>query len=138
MSPSARRDDEGIIDLRTKDDEPEFTINRVPDDREPGKLPQPIALHGTPLSEGEMAAMKPYDNKVKIKFDKFVNLIATHAYEEIFENHLDEDVIVSTDLLADLANAHEEKEGNKKIPIFFFIGILLGVVIAWILLRTSA
>ncbi len=137
MSFSARHDDEGTIDLRTKDDEPEFKINRVPEDREPGKLPQPAVHQGVPVSEGEMAAMKPYD-KVKIKFDKFVNLIATHAYEEIFEKHLDEDIIVSTDLLADLANAHEEKEGSKKIPIFFFFGILLGVAIAWMLLRTSA
>lgn len=135
MSHSARHDDEGVIDLRTKDDEPEFKINRVPEDREPGQRPQQVSA--TPLVEGEYAAMKPHD-KVKVKFDKFVNLIATHAYQEIFDKHLDEDVIISTDLLTDLANAQEEKGDSKKIPAFFIIGIVIGVLITWLLLRTNA
>lgn len=138
MSHSVRHVDEGVIDLRTKDDEPEFKINRVPEDREPGQRPQQVSgqVSATPLVEGEYAAMKPHD-KVKVKFDKFVNLIATHAYQEIFDKHLDEDVIISTDLLTDLANAQEEKNGSKKIPVFFIIGIVIGVLITWLLLRTN-
>lgn len=135
MPNGARRDDEGVIDLRVKDDEPEFKINRVPEEREPGQRPGQFG--GTPVTEGELAAMKPND-KVKIKFDKFVNLIATHAYQEIFDKHLDEDVVISTDLLADLANAHEEKGDNKKVPVFFFVGILLGVLVTWFLVRSDA
>lgn len=139
MSHSARHDDEGVIDLRTKDEEPEFRVNRMPEDREPGQRPQQLSgqVSATPLVEGEYAAMKPHD-KVKVKFDKFVNLIATHAYQEIFDKHLDEDVIISTDLLTDLANAQEEKSDGKKIPAFFIVGIMIGVLVTWLLLRTTA
>lgn len=139
MPRSQHHDDEGVIDLRTKDDEPEFRINRVPEEREPGQRPQqvPDQVSVTPLASGEYAAMKPHD-KVKVKFDKFVNLIATHAYQEIFDKHLDDDVIISTDLLTDLANSEEEKSDSKKIPAFFIIGIVIGVLVTWLLLRTNA
>lgn len=129
------KDDDDIINLREEDDsnDAEFKINRFEEEG----LADSGASSGNGSGAGtgsESAASKPYD-KVKIKFDKFVNLIATHAYEDIFEKHLDEDVIVSTDLLADLANAHEEKE-NKKTPLIFVLGIVLGGIIAWILFRT--
>lgn len=131
------KDDDEIINLREDDssDGAEFKINRFEDE---GAEDSGGAASGGGFGGGgadsESAASKPYD-KVKVKFDKFVNLIATHAYEDIFEKHMDEDVIVSTDLLADLANAHEEKE-NKKTPLIFVLGIVLGGVVAWILFRT--
>lgn len=114
--------DDDVINLRKVSsnlDEPEFKIERLPE--EAGEL--------------EVAAMKSYD-KVKVKFDKFVNLVATHAYEEVFEKHANEDVIISTDLLADLANSHEDTGEKKKIPVVFLIGILLGIGVTWILLRS--
>lgn len=140
MANNPRHEEEGLIDLRGTD-EPEFRINRVPEDRESGQRLAHSGLNnsqvsGTPVSDGELAALKP-DDKVKIKFDKFVNLIATHAYQEIFDKHLGEDVIISTDLLADLANAHEEKEDGKKGPIFLFAGILIGVLVTWMLLKSG-
>lgn len=115
-----RRDDYGIIDLRGEDDEAEFKIGHVEKADEP--LPQSVG-----------AAGEPHD-KVRVKFDKFVNLISTHAYEEIFDKHQDEDVIVSTNLLTDLANAQEEKS-DKKLPFIFLIGILIGIGVAWFLLK---
>lgn len=119
--------DDDVINLRhTK--EPEFRIDDLPDDRVAGKV------EAAAVSELEQAASKSYD-KVKVKFEKFVNLIANHSYEEIFEKHQDEDVIISTDLLADLANAHEEK-GERKTPVIFLFGILLGVILTWLLLRS--
>lgn len=124
-------DDDGVINLRKGNDsldEPEFKIERVPSSDEAG-------LSAAPVSELESTAMRSYD-KVKVKFDKFVNLVATHAYEEIFEKHADEDVIISTDLLADLANAHEEPAEKKKLPIVFLIGILLGIGITWLLIKS--
>lgn len=135
----SRKNDDGVIDLRNSSDEPEFKINRVPESHESAQRHQDSNSHvpSTPVSAGESAAMHPHD-KVKVKFDKFVNLIATHAYQEIFDKHLDEDVIISTDLLADLANAHEEKDDGKKIPAFFLIGIVLGVILTWIILKSNA
>ncbi|MBI5754230.1 hypothetical protein HZA40_03765 [Candidatus Peregrinibacteria bacterium] len=136
MAHSSRKNDDGVIDLRNSADEPEFKINRVPEERH-GSVGTQEHIPATPLTAGESAAMHPHD-KVKVKFDKFVNLIATHAYQEIFDKHLDEDVIISTDLLADLANAHEEKDDGKKIPAFFLIGIVLGVIVTWIILKANA
>lgn len=123
--------DEGTIDLRgEKDDEPEFRIGHMEDSKREVVGNVEVAS----VSELEAAAMKPHD-KVKVKFDNFVNLVATHAYEEIFNKHSGEDIIVSTDLLADLANAHEERK-DRKTPFMFIFGIVLGVVLAWLLLRT--
>lgn len=122
-----------VINLKKKMgpmDEPEFKIGHV--ESNPGHIGK---VEATPLSDLERTAMNSYD-KVKVKFDKFVNLIATHAYQDIFDKHIDEDVIISTDLLTDLANAHEEKDDGKKVPVVFIVGILLGVVLTYILLKT--
>ncbi len=146
MPQISKKDNDGVIDLRSdpKDvDEPEFKIKRSEEasdssfEGEKSSSHSPEFLGGVksvPVSELEDAALKPYD-KVKVKFDKFVNLVATHDYEEIFEKHMDDDVIISTDLLADLAVAHEEKP-DRKVPFIFIIGIILGIGIAWILLKT--
>ena len=123
---------ENVINLR-KLEEPEFKIGHIeagiPEEK--GELVG--ELRGVKLNEAEASALEPYD-KVKVKFDKFVNLIATHAYEEIFEKHASEDVIISTDLLTDLANAHEEKEG-KRVPLLFVGGLVLGIILTWIILK---
>ena len=121
--------DDGVIDLRSDDDssdvdDSEFKIHHFEEEE----------VEETAPSDLSGVASKPHD-KVKIKFDKFVNLVATHAYEEVFEKHEDEDIIISTDLLADLANAHEEK-GDRKVPAIFLFGILLGLGLAWVLLKT--
>lgn len=124
-----RREDD-VIDLRgdgAKPDDAEFRINRKSDY---GLAPAQSAI----ASEVVQADMNP-NNKVKVKFDKFVNLIASRANDSVFDAHMDEDIIVSTDLLTDLASAQEEKKGNK-MPVIFLFGILLGIGLAWILLRT--
>lgn len=74
--------------------------------------------------------------RVKVRFDKFVQLVATHNFEEVMKKHSKEDLILSTNLLTDLANAHEEepREG-KKLPIIFIVGVVIGVVITYLLIR---
>ena len=116
-------DEEGVIDLRAGEgdfSDAEFEIHSMEEDlpKEPESNIREITAH----------------DRVKVKFDKFVNLIATHAYEEIFDKYNDEDVIVSTDLLADLANAHEEKQMGKTHFLFLF-GILLGIVVTYFLMK---
>ncbi len=124
--------DDGTINLRDEPEreEAEFKIEHVHERRENAVS----STSASYMKEEEVAAMKPHD-KVRLKFDKFVNLVASHAYEEIFEKHADEDVVISTDLLADLANAHEEK-ADKKVPMIFLVGIILGVVITWFILKS--
>ncbi len=144
--------DDGTIDLRIKDktgeriNEAEAVMEAAgsimmdddySDDNERDDVLQDEQLVGKlqPVSmrEAEDIEYEP-TNKVKVKFDKFVNLIATHAYEDIIDKHVDQDIVISTDLLTDLANAHEEKE-DKKTPLLFLLGIVLGIAVTWILLK---
>jgi len=77
--------------------------------------------------------------KVRVNFEKFVQLVATHDFEEVMRKHAKEDIVLSTNLLTDLANAHDDKEedtGKKKIPIFFIVGIILGVIITYWVIRS--
>lgn len=113
------------INLRSEDedDRPEFKIEHVQEE--------------TAFAQNVQEADFKSTDKVKIKFDKFVNLVATHAYEDLFEKYHDEDIVMSTNLLADLANSHEEPEDSKKMPIIFVLGIVLGIGITWVLLKTT-
>ncbi len=73
---------------------------------------------------------------VKVKFDKFVQLVATHNFEEVLKSHANEDIVMNSNLLMDLASAHEDQEEDpKKQPMLIGIGILIGVVAAYILLK---
>ena len=71
--------------------------------------------------------------KVKVSFDNFVKLVANHNYQDVIDKNAEEEVIVSSNLLADLANAHDQEE-ERRIPAIFIIGVLLGIVITYILL----
>ncbi len=134
--------DEGIINLRgdSHENEPEFRINHIDDDTErshsaPKRVAQESVNSHESVSEQVMVTHEP-TNQVKVKFDKFVSLIANHDCEEILDKYMEEDIIVSTDLLTDIANSHQEKQDDKKISLIFFVGALIGVVITWILLKT--
>ncbi|PIR54937.1 hypothetical protein COU74_04335 [Candidatus Peregrinibacteria bacterium CG10_big_fil_rev_8_21_14_0_10_36_19] len=126
--------DDGMINLRKVEkafDEPEFKIKK-----DPVKM-GPFASESTKLKAEAVSSnsAEPSD-KIKVKFDKFVNLIATHAYEDVVEKHKNQDIIMSTDLLTDLANAFEENH-DKKTPVTFMIaGLVIGVIITWLILKS--
>ncbi|MBD3330021.1 hypothetical protein GF354_00655 [Candidatus Peregrinibacteria bacterium] len=124
-----------IINLKSENkaiEDPEFKVNHLGADREQS-VNSAVA---DKISAKEMANMN-VSGKIRISFEKFVNLIATHDYEEIYSKNIDQDVIISTDLLADLANSHQLSEENtRKVPYFFIGGIILGIIITWILLKT--
>lgn len=116
--------DDDTIDLREKDfPKSGFKVDHIE--------------HSEPIRASYLDAddIKRASDKVKVKFDKFVSLIATHAYEDVVDKYMDEDVIISTDLLTDLASAQEEKE-DKKTPLIFIVGIVLGVIATWFILKT--
>ncbi len=120
-------DDDGLINLRDSESalaDPEFQIHNVEED----------SFDSSQRSENYAANDTISSSMVKVKFDKFVNLIATHAYEDIFERYNNEDIVVSTDLLTDLANAHEEKQ-IAKTPFIFLFGILLGILVSYFLMK---
>ena len=72
--------------------------------------------------------------RIKVKFANFVNLVASHNFQKVIDKHQDEDVVISTDLLADLANAHEDKE-EKKLPVIFAFGLIAGIILTYLLFR---
>lgn len=107
-----------------KEEDTDFKVKHIEDDDEDMDTVE-IAR---PVNSEPMAV-----EKVKVSFDNFVNLVANHNYEEVIEKNKNEDVIVSSNLLADLANAHEQEE-ERRIPAIFIIGVVLGIVVTYILL----
>lgn len=98
----------------------------------PGRKPD---FEITQVSAAEEREEEPGE-KVRVRFEKFVQLVATHDFEEVMKRHAEEDIILSTNLLTDLANAHEEEQGQgKKLPIIFIIGIIIGVVLTYLVIR---
>lgn len=75
--------------------------------------------------------------KVKVKFTKFVQLVATHDFEEVMQKHGDDDIVLNSNLLTDLASAHQDEEPKRdpKLPIFLVVGVIIGVVITYLILR---
>lgn len=92
------------------DDSGSDIIEEVIDDREPGE-------------------------QVRVKFDKFVQLVATHNFEEVLKDHADEDIIMNSNLLMDLASAHEDHEEDpKRQPMLIGVGVVIGGILAYILI----
>lgn len=88
-------------------------------------------MKAVPVSDEELKNLNP-TSKVKVRIDRFVNLIATHKYEEVIDDHINEEIVISTDLLADLANAHED-HGERRFLWYFLLGLAVGVLLFWIL-----
>ena len=120
--------DDNILGSVTKVDEYEFkdTDEFLPLVEKLGKKSE---IEAVPSDTGGAS------DKVRIKFDKFVTLVATHTYEDILKKNAGEEVIVSTNLLTDLANAHDEETPSKKWPLLFAVGIILGTVIGWLIFK---
>lgn len=123
--------EDDTIDLRSKGDhKPEFKIGPLDDDYVFG------AGGGGEVEDDELVdkAYSRASNKVKVKFDKFVNLIMTHDCGEILDRHVDEEIVMTTDLLADLANCPEERT-EKKGSAIFVGGIVLGLIVSWLIFK---
>ncbi len=66
--------------------------------------------------------------------NNFFDEVANHNFDEVVKNNENEEVILSSNLLTDLAGAHDER-GEKKFPIVFLVGLAIGVVLTYILLN---
>jgi len=84
-------------------------------------------LENDVVSEDEPAS------RVKITFGRFVKLVANHSFLDVVERNADQEIIISTNLLTDLANAHDG-QNERKLPIVFILGIVIGVALTYILL----
>lgn len=136
--------DDSIIDLRGESDDlqevqsgdEEFQINKVGDEDILEAVADVDSEGGTTGGFEAVSQGSGASDRVKVKFDKFITLVATHTYEDVLRKNADEDVIISTNLLTDLANAHEEPKGDKKIVVIFAVGLAIGIVLTWLILRT--
>lgn len=79
------------------------------------------------------ASSEPKD-QIKVKFDKFVQLVASRDFLSVLEKNKDEDIVMSSNLLTELAGAVEEKS-EKKTPVIFLVGLAIGVVITYLLIN---
>ncbi len=70
---------------------------------------------------------------VKITFDRFVTLVANHSFLDVVEKNKDQEVIISTNLLTDLANARGLSPKTRG-PIIFGAGLLIGGLVIKFLL----
>jgi hypothetical protein len=125
----ARKEDQ-MIESETLDDEPEFQITSMEDDGG-----SQMGVKSSPIHEADINELRTSEY-VKVKFDKFATLVATHASQEMLEECRDEEVIVSTNLLTDLANTEVDKGESKKVPLVFLVGIILGIGLTWFLLKS--
>lgn len=73
-------------------------------------------------------------NFVTISFAKFVQLVANHSYVDVVDRNADELVVLSGNLLTDLANAHDRTR-ERRMPLMFVGGLVLGVILTYILLK---
>lgn len=83
-----------------------------------------------------LAEDRPPSEKVKVRFDKFVQLVATHNFDEVLEQNASEEIVLSSNLLMDLANAHEDKtDPGRRTQLIFVVGIVLGIVGAYLIFK---
>lgn len=71
---------------------------------------------------------------IKVKFEKFVTLVASRDFLSVLEKNKNEDIILSSNLLTDLAGAVEEKQ-EKKSPVVFLVGLAIGVIVTYLLIN---
>lgn len=107
---------------------------KIPDGRGVGAKKNDFEVTHVGMDEG--TKHEPGE-KVKVKFEKFVQLVATHDFEEVMKQHAEDDIILNSNLLTDLASAHQEEEEKRdpKLPIFLIVGVIIGVVITYLILR---
>lgn len=87
---------------------------------------EPIRSHNDMKGPTPVSA----SNYVKITFDRFVTLAANHSFIDVVESNKDEEIIMSTNLLTDLANARGISPKTRG-PMLVLLGVAVGVFIAY-------
>lgn len=72
---------------------------------------------------------------VKITFDRFVALVANHSFLDTVERNKNEEVILSTNLLTDLANARRYSP-NTRTPLIVMGGIAVGILFGYLIFNS--
>lgn len=93
-----------------------------------------VPIHRAPISSpsGVQVAHQepPASPLVKVTFGRFVNLVANHSFSDVVAENEDEEIIISANLLTDLANSRRFVP-NTKEPLLLIGGVLLGIFLAY-------
>ncbi len=89
---------------------------------------KPIDAPKTDIGD-ELSGVKA-SNFVKISFGRFVTLVANHSFSEVVDENKDEEIIISTNLLMDLANARRFIPAAR-VPLMIVSGILIGILFGY-------
>lgn len=101
------------------------------DDFDPMEDAVEEVLEEATRTEQTVADAEPRDF-VNVKFSKFVQLITSRDCSEVVNGNPDEILVMSSNLLTELAGTHDEKQ-EKRVPLAVLIGIAIGVVLAYFL-----
>lgn len=129
--------DESIVDLRGENNEDsDFNVKKIDEDKKDfGKKSD---IKAVDLDQFSLDSIKS-SNMVRVRFDKFLTLLSRYDYETALSNFMMQEIIITTDLLADLANPPEPEEvpeEPKKFPFWIlFGGVIVGVFITWLILK---
>jgi len=104
---------------------PRMEVSRIPAYEEEEEMDEEPYLQALDIDNAN-----PRDT-IKVKFGKFVQLVNSHDFAEVVNSHAQEEIIMSTDLLTELAGSHDRRE-ERKIPLVFLVGIAIGVVLTYI------
>jgi len=108
----------------------DINLKRIEDPKQEG-----FAIHHIDDEEvKQMVEESEPGEMVKISFAKFANLVARSDIEDIIAANLREEIIIRANLLAELATPSEEEE-ERKIPVIFSIGLVVGIILTYILFK---
>lgn len=101
------------------------------------EIPPKMHIHSvTDFNEAkpDLKSAEPVD-VIKVKFSTFVQLLTNRDLVEAIEANANEELIMKSNLLTELASADNKRE-ERKVPLVFLIGIAIGVVLSYIFFST--
>ncbi len=136
--PDEDDSDDAMILKRSKiSDEGVYKNTRVGDDFTSSQYGNNFENHGYGMhanlhkNHAEAQQASEPSSLVKVNFDRFVVLVASRSFMEVVERNKDEEVVISTNLLTDLANA-KRSAPETKMPLIFIGALSLGILLGYI------
>ncbi|MBD3327950.1 hypothetical protein GF340_01455 [Candidatus Peregrinibacteria bacterium] len=125
--------EEGKIDIEYEPVRmPKMHVSSVP---KGGEITNDKTMKVASEDEKAVEAIPEPKDVIKVKFGSFVNLVANHELQDVIAANANEDIIMNSTLLTELASAKDQRE-ERKIPLVFLVGIAIGVVLTYIFFST--
>lgn len=129
--------DDAVVDLRDSSEESSFKVSNL-EKKNGSEKNEEKGFRPVDLESFSMGSMKS-TNMVRVRFDKFLTLLSKYEYEAMLAKFTTQEIIITTDLLADLANPPEDSDAvaeEKKFPYWILVGgIVLGVFLSWLIFK---